>query len=299
MKSPAFLITIGLLGVALLVGDSTPTLGLEDPGICRDKSFGSLSPELGTSSLQPITGLEEAKAQAQRCQENIPAYGKERCLRLAHLARLSFFLGEAGDQKTREQNYRQGRNYARLLIQERPERVEGYYWLALNLCGLASVSGAKNALGLLPRIVELLETSVQIDEAYDQAGAHRVLGRIYFQAPGWPLSLGSVDRSYNHLSRAAKLAPENSTNHLFFAEILYFLGEIKEANRELDKVMNGTKHALWPKGLEDDQKKAQELIKEYNGESDIAVSSGFQLPTRRAGDQIYSSDPFLTIYPWA
>jgi tetratricopeptide (TPR) repeat protein len=166
------------------------------------------------------------------------------------------------------------------LIKEQPQRVEGHYWLALNLCGLASVTGAKNGLSLLPSIIDLLEISLILDEAYDQAGAHRVLGRIYFRAPDWPLSVGDRQKSLHHLSRAVKIAPQDSTNHLFLAEILYFLGKIKEAAAELEKVLNGTTHALGPQGLEDDRHKARDLRKVYNPKKDVAalpVSSGADL----------------------
>jgi len=264
MTSPASLVTVGLLGIALLGGDSVPTLGIAKPVIFREQAPCSQPQQLGAFSLQPITGLEAAQQQVSWCKQHIPASGNDRALRLSSLTRLYFFLGEAGGHQSRHQNYQLGRNYARLLIKEQPQRVEGYYWLALNLCGLASVSGAKDALNLLPRIIDLLETSLGLDEAYDQAGAHRVLGRIYYQAPAWPLSVGDQGKSLLHLSSAVKLAPQNSTNQLFLAEVLYSTGKAKEANRALEKVLNGTRHALWPKGLAEDQQKAQQLIRELN-----------------------------------
>jgi Tfp pilus assembly protein PilF len=121
----------------------------------------------------------------------------------------------------------------------------------------------------------LLQATLSIDEAYDQAGAHRVLGRIYFMAPGWPLSEGDVSKSIQHLAAAVEIAPENSTNHLFLAETLHCMGRGTEANRELEKVLAVTMHALWPQGLEDDQKRAQELMKQYNTKRDMAF---FSLP---------------------
>lgn len=275
MKSPAWWIIIGLLGIMVFMGDSPPTLGIEEPPVFQEPGIGLKPPHWGTFSLLPITGVEEAQEQISWCKLNISVTGKERLLKLAHLARLYYFLGEAGDPKTRKENYEQGRNYATLLTKEQPRLVAGYYWLALNLCGLASISGAGEALRLLPRIIELLETSLHIDGAYDQGGAHRVLGRIYFQAPSWPLSVGDGTKSLQHLAEAVKIAPENSTNHLFLAEMLYFLGKTTEAIWELEKVIDEARHALWTKGLADDQKKAQELIKEYKMKRGVASSSRF------------------------
>jgi len=264
MTSSASLVLFGMLGISLLVGDSAPILGIDKPGIVREQAVGHQPSAWEGFSLRPITGLEGAQQQISGCKQNLPVRGEERTFRLSSLARLYFFLGEAGDGKARKPNYEQGCNYASLLVEEQPQRVEGYYWLALNLCGLASVSGAKAALSLLPRIIELLETSLHFDETYDQAGSHRVLGRIYYRAPGWPLSVGDVQKSLQHLSQSVTIAPQNSTNQLFLAEVLYSTGKAKEANRALEKVLNGTRHALWPKGLAEDQQKAQQLIRELN-----------------------------------
>ena len=37
---------------------------------------------------------------------------------------------------------RQGQSYAETLIREAPGRVEGHYWLAMNLCGRADVAAS-------------------------------------------------------------------------------------------------------------------------------------------------------------
>jgi hypothetical protein len=77
-----------------------------------------------------------------------------------------------------------------------------------------------------------------------------------------------MSKSLGHLSSAVKLAPQNSTNQLFLAEVFYCTGKIKEACQALKKVLNGTRHALWPHGLADDQQRAQELIRQYTAGRD-------------------------------
>ena len=274
MTYPASLIIIAMLGIALLVGDYALTLGNKKPRIPQQPASLSGSLNLETFSLQPITGLAEAQKQVSWYKPHIPKTGNARSHRLSCLARLHFFLGDAGDKESQKDNFTQGAKYAKLLSQEQPQRVEGYYWLALNLCGLAGVMGAKQGLDLLPRIISSLKVSLCIDEAYDQAGAHRVLGRIFFMAPCWPLSEGDFTKSRRHLAAAVKIAPENSTNHLFLAETLYSLGEEKEANRELEEVLDVTQHALWPQGLEDDQQRAQELREKFKMKRQMALFSG-------------------------
>ena len=106
MTSPASLVTVGLLGIALLRGDSVPTLGIAKPIIFREQAPCSQPHQLGAFSLQPITGLEEAQHQVSWCKQHIPASGNDRVLRLSSLARLYFFLGEAGGRE-----YAGGKDY--------------------------------------------------------------------------------------------------------------------------------------------------------------------------------------------
>ena len=115
---------------------------------------------------------------------------------------------------------------------------------------------------MLPTIVQTLESAQAIDGAYDQAGPHRVLGRIQCMAPPWPLSEGDLNKSLEHLLLAVKIAPENSTNHLYLAETLLQLGRTEEAYRELELVLKATRHAIFPKDLEEDQEQAMRLMKD-------------------------------------
>jgi len=179
---------------------------------------------------------------------------------LAELARLLFALGESAKKHERLAWYEKGRHYAQFLCREEPERVAGYYWLALNLCGICELSRAGRALSLLPVIAENLEVALAIDETYDQGGPLRVLGRIRCKAPPWPMSEGDLKQSLNLLRTAAQIAPENSTNHLYLAETLLQLGETEEACTELDRAIDSKLHASSPSGLEADQEQALALM---------------------------------------
>jgi hypothetical protein len=179
---------------------------------------------------------------------------------LAELARLLFSLGETAKAPERLAWYEKGRHYAEILSREEPKRVEGYYWLALNLCGICGLSRAGRALSMLPTIVENLEIALSIDESYDEGGPLRVLGRIRYRAPPWPLSEGDIGKSLNLLRIAAKIAPDNSTNHLYLAETLIRLDKAQDACRELDRVLDSKFNAFSPKRLKEDQARASVLM---------------------------------------
>lgn len=215
----------------------------------------SLSQDVSVDLAETTQSLaEQESALAQK-------EGEARTAALCELARLCFLLGEYGEKSEREAHFSKGRTFAEILRQEEPRRVEGYYWLALNLAGLAEAGSAARALGMVPTIIENLKIAVEIDETYDQAGPHRVLGRIYCEAPCWPLSDGDVKKSLHHLRRAVEIAPDNSTNHLYLAQTFIQLCELKEAHRELQQVLSGTQHATWPAGLQEDQLEALDLLK--------------------------------------
>jgi tetratricopeptide (TPR) repeat protein len=184
---------------------------------------------------------------------------------LARLSQVCFILGELADNSQRQAYYEKGETYADRLLQVQPQGVAGHYWKAMNLCGQAEVGGRLKGMKCLPRIMEELKRAVALDPAYDQAGPHRVLGRIYYEAPRRPLSVGDLQQSREHLTAAVRLAPECSTNHLYLAETLLRLNEPGKARQELQQVLTATRHAVQPQGLEEDRREARRRLAELAG----------------------------------
>jgi tetratricopeptide (TPR) repeat protein len=201
--------------------------------------------------------------------EALFAGGKEsRADVLAQLARASFIVGQLSPKKSSAVYYRKGEDYAQIMVHEYPDRVEGHYWLAMNLCGQAEAGGYMMGRRLLPKIMGQMEQALALDDSYDQGGPHRVLGRIYYEAPGWPMSVGDISKSLDHLQEAVRLGPENSTNHLFLAQTLYRLKFYSQAEKQLHQVLKCNKTNLTPQALQEDQQQAQKLLMDMkNGKS--------------------------------
>jgi hypothetical protein len=245
---------IGYLGLILLLGfiSTAASLGPGNPQKIKDPA------RKATPGPGPVSNLTEAQALMARYEQDLPRAKASRGQILAELARLCFIMGEFGDNGDGKKYYEKGLGYAELLRREQPRRAEGHYWLALNLGGLADLSGD---LVMVPVMVKEMKIAASLDAHYNQAGPDRVLGRIYYEAPPWPLSVGDLQKSLRHLRAAVKLAPSNSTNHLFLAETLIKLQKSVQACRQLEQVLSATTHANWAPGLKDDHRKALRLLK--------------------------------------
>jgi tetratricopeptide (TPR) repeat protein len=233
------------------------TAGLGTPAGTLAEADGLLS--------SPALSMAQAAKALGLYQGLLATSGADRAVVLARLGRTCFVLGQLAPEAEAMAYYQQGQSSAETLIREEPNRVEGHYWLALNLCGQAEVGSKLLGRKLLPRILEELKRAIALDAAFDQAGAHRVLGRIYYEAPGWPLSVGDMQKSRQHLQAAVHLSPGTSTNHLYLAQTLSRLNEAGLARQELAQVLKSTRAAVKPQDLEEDQQEARRLLAEMDG----------------------------------
>lgn len=76
--------------------------------------------------------------------------------------------------------------------------------------------------GVGDKVRRYSEILVALDERYEDAAGHRILGRLHTLAPKIPFVTGWVDRAkaVAELRRAVALGPDNLDNHLFLAEAL-------------------------------------------------------------------------------
>lgn len=222
-----------------------------EPLAAADRLLQSPTPDV-PQALKAVALYEEALAAAKAPEAQI----------LTRLARAYFILGDLAEESRRQGYYESGEMYADKLLKAAPGGVAGHYWKALNLAGQADVGGKLKGRKLLPRIMEELERAVALDPAYDQAGAHRVLGRIYYEAPRRPFSVGDLQKSLEHLTAAVRLAPETGTNHLYLAETLIRLDRREQARTELQQVLTAPRHAIRPSSLAEDRREARRLLQE-------------------------------------
>ena len=115
---------------------------------------------------------------------------------------------------------------SRKAIQLAPDSAAAYFYLGVNLGQLARTK-LFTALGLLDDMEAAWTRSLELDPTFEHAAAHRSLGLLYLDAPGWPLSLGSRTKAQRHLQKAAELVPDYPENRICLLEARLRWGEAK------------------------------------------------------------------------
>jgi tetratricopeptide (TPR) repeat protein len=190
-----------------------------------------------TQRLRLLARAQEVFVTAQKLYEAEPTNN----VAAWQFAHATFDRGEFATNDTERAALAvQGIAACRKLIQRDPKCAQAHYYLGLNLGQLARTK----LLGALPLVSEMeggFKTARQLDEHFDYAGPDRFLGQLYFQAPGWPASVGSQSKARKHLERATELAPDYPENRLNLAEASLKWHDKKLAQRELEAL-----EKLWP-----------------------------------------------------
>ncbi len=111
----------------------------------------------------------------------------------------------------------QGIAAAREVVRRSSNSVPGRFFLALNLGQLARTR-TFSALGLVSEMEQHFLVAVVIDPGFHNAAPERSLGMLYWNAPGWPTSIGSRNKARAHLQKAVGLAPDYPENLLTLLE---------------------------------------------------------------------------------
>ena len=178
------------------------------------------------------------------------------------LARACFFLG----QEVRAPDVARGRHTEGVkagqhALAHQSDRVEGYFWLGVNLALLAQLEPPIKAAMHALQAKRALQRAIEIDATYHAAGPLRVLARLQHKLPR--LLGGGLARASANFARAIIIAPANTVTRIYFAELLLETGAVDRARAELDAVLTSPSHPNWAFEIERDQRLAQELMKKF------------------------------------
>ena len=157
---------------------------------------------------------------------------------IAELSRLEFMQAQLElDKNRRVQLFENCIAVADQALALNANDVRGLFWKAAAMGKMAEDSGILNALRMLLPMEKMLLKVIALDEKYENAGAHRALGRMSHKLPGFPISFGSNQKALAHLKRAHELFPRDIITRAFYAELLYDIGKKEEARRHADFVL--------------------------------------------------------------
>ena len=111
-------------------------------------------------------------------------------------ARESLELGDAAEADKKPQTailalFTEGEGYADKAIAADPQNDQGYFWKSANMGRWGQVRGILDSLGKAGPMKDLLVKEISLNP--ERSDPYFVLGQLYREVPGWPLSFGNTD----------------------------------------------------------------------------------------------------------
>lgn len=154
----------------------------------------------------------------------------------------SDLAGLATNDTQRAEVAQRGIAVCRQWLVQQSNSAPAHYYLAINLGQLAQAKAPSfAAYRLVHQVERQFKTAAELDVTFDHAGPARTLGLLYFQAPGWPLSVGSKTKARQWLNRAVEVDPNYPGNQLNLAEAQLKWREPKELKQTIEKM-----DSIWP-----------------------------------------------------
>jgi tetratricopeptide (TPR) repeat protein len=178
------------------------------------------------------------------------------------LARAKFFLGQESSRREQTATFhREGIEAGRRAVRQGPERVEGHFWLGVNLALLAQHEGPINAIVHALQAKRELQRAVELDSTYHAAGPLRVLARLQHKLPR--VLGGGRQVAVENYQKAIALVPDNTVTRIYFAELLFEMGDEAAGHRELVAVLKAPTDPEWTFERERDQEFARTMMRDH------------------------------------
>lgn len=186
--------------------------------------------------------LYKERADLGKAREALAKYqaallgGENACDAYWKMARVEYWIGDHTAKKDEKRRvFEMAIYHGKKAVQAAPERVEGHYWLAVNYGSYGDAKGVLKSLSLVKPLKAELAKVLEIDPAYDEGGADRILGRVFYELPGF--IGGDKKKSLEHLLKSRELGPRIGITRIFLADTYLALGEVEKARAELEFVI--------------------------------------------------------------
>ncbi|MCZ6602480.1 MAG: tetratricopeptide repeat protein [Planctomycetota bacterium] len=128
-----------------------------------------------------------------------------------------------------------------------PRRVEARYFLAL-AAGLLAETRSVGGRQLVSTIETEATEAVRLDRTFENAAPLLLLGQLYHQAPGFPISVGDTELALEKLEEAFEIAPDHPPNRIALAEVYLDEGRGADARKVIETLIaeNPDLPPRWP-----------------------------------------------------
>jgi len=178
---------------------------------------------------------------------------------LWRISRILYFIGVHTESKKEMKSiFSQGIYYGKKAIDENPDKPEAHYWLGVNYGKYGETRGVLKSLSLVGPIKEEMNKVIEINRTFEDGGADRVLGRVYFKLPGF--AGGSKKKSLEHLLKSKEIGPNDSLTRLYLADTYIALKQFDKAREEIDFILGLDDNPHWISDVAECKKEAKEML---------------------------------------
>lgn len=119
-----------------------------------------------------------------------------------------------------------------------PDKPEPLVWQALALLLEAEVRSDLATLGIVKKARNLLEQVESTTPSLMDGSVTAMLGALYYEVPGWPLSFGDGKKAVFYLKKALAINPDGMDPNYFYGDYLTQRGKRREAVPYLEKALS-------------------------------------------------------------
>lgn len=207
--------------------------------------------------MRDMAAAEKALAKYQEAEKIIgnkyEAYWK--------ISRVMYYIGYFTEEKKEKKKiFQEAVLYANKAVILEPEKPDGHYWQGVNNGKYGETRGVFKSLSLVKPIKAAMNKVIELDRDYEEGGADRVLGRVYYKLPG--IAGGSKEKSLEHLLKSKELGPDDALTRVYLAETYLDMKEVDKAREELEFVLNMEDDPRWVPMVNECKELAREILKD-------------------------------------
>ena len=175
-------------------------------------SFADVSQTIAKADeLHDLGRCSEARTLVLDAMEGVTA--KEKAELYWRAARETLDLGDDAEEAKQPTGailklFEEGEGYAKKAIEADPQNNLGYYWQSANIGRWGQVKGILDSLFKAGPMKDLLYKDIGLEA--EHSDAYFVLGQLYRELPGWPLSFGNADYAVSLGRKAIDLNAEQA-----------------------------------------------------------------------------------------